>query len=144
MAEWTVSAIYCAKYFAVYALLAKIGVKCEIQDCTIVLFGFLFRAAQFHGLVRELGQSKEDRVDVQYYSREVKTNLHDIKQQTKQFVVQIEELIDGLNAEDIAGYGEFKSHRPTISSWPTDPNAVHGEPLQVLVPAPARARVLSN
>jgi uncharacterized protein (UPF0332 family) len=96
MAEWTVSAIYCAKYFAVYALLAKIGVKCEIQDCTIVLFGFLFRAAQFHGLVRELGQSKEDRVDVQYYSREVKTNLHDIKQQTKQFVVQIEELIDGL------------------------------------------------
>ena len=36
--EWAVSASYYAKYFAVYALLSKIGVKCEIHDCTIALF----------------------------------------------------------------------------------------------------------
>jgi uncharacterized protein (UPF0332 family) len=87
----------------VYALLAKIGVKCEIHDCTIALFGYLFGDVQFRSLVSELRQSKQDRVDVQYYSRQVSTNLDDIMQQTKQFVLQIEELIDGLNAEKIAG-----------------------------------------
>jgi len=40
--EWAVAASYYAKYFAVYALLAKIGVKCEIHDCTIALFDYLF------------------------------------------------------------------------------------------------------
>lgn len=100
--EWTVSASYYAKYFAVYALLMKIGVKCEIHDCTIALFGHLFSSADYHPLVRELKQSKDDRVDVQYYSRELKVNLADLMQQTKQFVLRIEELIDGLNAEEVA------------------------------------------
>ncbi len=100
--EWAVSASYYAKYFAVYALLSKIGVKCEIHDCTIALFGYLFSTAEFHQLVRELKQSKDDRVDVQYYSRKLKVTLAELMQQTKQFVLQIEELIDGLNAEKIA------------------------------------------
>jgi len=100
--EWTVSASYYAKYFAVYALLWKIGVKCEIHDCTIALFGHLFNAAEYDGLVRELKQSKDDRVDFQYYSGELKVNLADLMQQTKQFVLRIEELIDGLNTEEIA------------------------------------------
>jgi uncharacterized protein (UPF0332 family) len=99
IAEWTVAASYYAKYFAVYALLSKIGVKCEIHDCTIALFGFLFGNKEFRRLVRELRQSKDDRVDAQYYSKEVEANLNDIIKQTKQFVLQIEELVDGLNAE---------------------------------------------
>jgi len=33
--EWAVSASYYAKYFVVYALLSKIGARCEIHDCTI-------------------------------------------------------------------------------------------------------------
>ena len=40
--EWAVSASYYARYFAVYALMSKIGVKCEIHDCTIALFAYLF------------------------------------------------------------------------------------------------------
>ena len=100
--EWTVSASYYAKYFAVYALFSKIGVKCEIHDCTIALFGSLFSTVEFHHLVRELRQSKDDRVDVQYYSRKLTVNLADLMQETKQFVLQIEELIDGLNTESVA------------------------------------------
>jgi len=99
--EWTVSASYYAKYFAVYALLSKVGVKSEIHDCTIALFGYLFSTMEYHHLVRELRQSKDDRVDVQYYSREFEVNLTDLMQQTKQFVLQIEELIDGLNSEEV-------------------------------------------
>ena len=100
--EWTVSASYYAKYFAVYALLSKIGVKCEIHDCTIALFGYLFSSKEFDPLVRELKQSKTDRVDVQYYSKQLKVNLGDIMKLTKQFVFDVEKLMDGLNAEKIA------------------------------------------
>jgi len=42
ISEWAVSASYYAKYFTVYALLSKIGFKCEIHDCTITLFEYLF------------------------------------------------------------------------------------------------------
>ena len=40
--EWAVSAGYYAKYFAVYALLSRIGIRCETHDCTIALFEHLF------------------------------------------------------------------------------------------------------
>ena len=40
--EWAISASYYAKYFAIYALLSRLGIKCEIHDCTIALFGYLF------------------------------------------------------------------------------------------------------
>ncbi|HET7336983.1 MAG TPA: HEPN domain-containing protein [Candidatus Nitrosotalea sp.] len=36
--EWAVSASYYAKYFIIYALLSRMGIKCEIHDCTIALF----------------------------------------------------------------------------------------------------------
>jgi len=63
ISEWAVSASYYAKYFAVYALLAKIGVRCEIHDCTIALFEYLFGNVVPSGLIQELRDSKEDRVE---------------------------------------------------------------------------------
>jgi uncharacterized protein (UPF0332 family) len=33
--EWTATTAYYARYFALYALLMKIGAKSEIHDCTI-------------------------------------------------------------------------------------------------------------
>ena len=101
--EWAVSASYYAKYFAVYGLLSKIGVKSEIHDCTIAVFGYLFSTTGYDQLVRELKESKDDRVELQYYSRQLKINLTNLMQQTKQFVLRIEELMDGLNAEKVAG-----------------------------------------
>ena len=65
-------------------------------------FRYLFSAAEFHHLVRELRQSKDDRVDVQYYSRQIKVNLDDLMRKTNRFVLQIEEIVDGLNAGRIA------------------------------------------
>ena len=39
---------------------------------------------------------------MQYYSRQIRVNLADLMRQTKQFVLQVEELVDGLNAEKVA------------------------------------------
>ena len=66
--EWTISASYYAKYFVVYALLSRIGIKCEIHDCTIALFSYLFGNDISSQLVQDLRQAKDDRVDAQYYT----------------------------------------------------------------------------
>lgn len=102
IAEWVVSTSYYARYFAAYALMSKIGVKCEIHDCTIALFSHLFSDSIPSHFIKEFKQSKDDRVDMQYYPKEAKINTEQLISQTKTFVLQMEEIIDGLNTEKIA------------------------------------------
>ena len=102
LVEWAVSASYYAKYFAVYALLSKIGVKCEIHDCTITLFEHLFCDSVPREIIKDLRNSKEDRVETQYYTHEISVDLEQVKKKTKKFVLEIENAIDGLNSEKIA------------------------------------------
>lgn len=101
LVEWAVSTSYYAKYFAVYALLSKIGVKCEIHDCTITLFEHLFCDSVPREIIKDLRNSKEDRVETQYYTHEISVDLEQVKKKTKKFVLEIENVIDGLNSEKI-------------------------------------------
>jgi len=100
--EWTISASYYAKYFVIYALLSRIGIKCEIHDCTIALFSYLFGNDILPQLMQDLRQAKEDRIDAQYYSAEIKIDSSVTVAKTKEFVIKIEEIIDGLNSQKIA------------------------------------------
>jgi uncharacterized protein (UPF0332 family) len=102
LVEWAVSASYYAKYFAVYSLLSKIGVKCEIHDCTITLFEHLFCDTVSIEIIKDLRNSKEDRVETQYYTQEIHVDLEQIIKKTKKFVLEIDSIIDGLNSEKIA------------------------------------------
>lgn len=97
--DWAVSTSYYAKYLAVYALLAKIGAKCEIHDCTIALFEHLFGNSVPKELIEELKRSKEDRIETQYYTQEIDVDLEQLVKKTKKFVLDIEQIADGLNSE---------------------------------------------
>lgn len=100
--EWTISASYYAKYFVIYALLSRVGIKCEIHDCTIALFSYLFGSDISQDLLQDLRQAKEDRVDAQYYDAMVKLDSSSTMDKTKDFVIKIEEIIDSLNSQKIA------------------------------------------
>ncbi len=86
--DWSISTSYYARYFAVYALFSKIGIKCEIHDCTITLFEFLFKDSFPRDLIRELKLSKKDRIEAQYYTAEVFVDTIAIVERTKIFVLQ--------------------------------------------------------
>lgn len=101
LVEWAVSASYYAKYFAVYSLLSKIGVKCEIHDCTITLFEYLFCDRIPKEVIKNLRESKADRVELQYYTQQIDMDLEQVKEGTKKFVLEIENVADGLNSEII-------------------------------------------
>jgi uncharacterized protein (UPF0332 family) len=102
LVEWAVSASYYAKYFIVYSVLSKIGLKCEIHDCTITLFQYLFSDSVPQELIQELRESKEDRVEFQYYTQETNVDLQQAIKKTKRFVLEIEKTIDRLNTERIS------------------------------------------
>jgi len=97
--EWAISAGYYAKYFAVYALLSKIGVKCEIHDCTIALFEHLFQNRLPSETLGELRKSKSDRIETQYYTRKITLDLDQSMKDTKTFILEIEKTLDSLNKE---------------------------------------------
>lgn len=99
--EWAVSAAYYARYFAVYALLSKVGVKCEIHDCTIALFEYLFGNVVQKGMVEEIKLAKEDRVESQYYVKEGRVDLIETTKKTKNFVLEVERIIDNLDQQQV-------------------------------------------
>jgi len=90
--EWGVSASYYARYFVVYALFQKLGIKCEIHDCTIALFKHLFRDSLPKGLISEFQRAKAEHVEAQYYTRQVTADSKKVIEQTKNFLLEIERL----------------------------------------------------
>jgi uncharacterized protein (UPF0332 family) len=100
--EWVVATSYYAKYFAIYALLSRIGVKCGIHDCTIALFSSLYADKLPKRLVDDLRQAKDDRVEAQYYTTEISMDMQEMIEKTTDFVLKIEEIIDGLSAQKTA------------------------------------------
>jgi uncharacterized protein (UPF0332 family) len=99
--DWSISASYYSRYFAVYSILTRIGIKCEIHDCTISLFEYLFENMFPKELVRELKLSKEDRIEAQYYTAEMHIDTYGMAERTKLFVLEIENLLDKLSTSKI-------------------------------------------
>ena len=64
---WLATTKYYIEYFAVYSVLMKIGIKCEIHDCTITLVKFLEDENIIEeGISKILEYDKELRIDNQY------------------------------------------------------------------------------
>ncbi|MBM3910352.1 MAG: HEPN domain-containing protein [Thaumarchaeota archaeon] len=98
--EWVVSTSYYARYFAIYALLSRIGIKCEIHDCTIALFSYLFADKIPSKLMEDLKQAKDDRIEAQYYTETIRINPQTLAN-TKEFVLKVEEIIDNLTNSEV-------------------------------------------
>jgi len=73
---WLATTKYYIEYFAVYSILMKIRIKCEIHDCTIALINFLENEDVIKkGTSRILDDDKELRIDNQYYLKNKPVNI---------------------------------------------------------------------
>ena len=61
---WRTVMAYYSCYFSFYALLMKVGIKCEIHDCTLALMGLFGFDEKEITFVKKL---KKERINVQYY-----------------------------------------------------------------------------
>jgi len=97
---WLATTKYYIEYFAAYSVLMKLGIKCEIHDCTIALAGFLEEAEVIEkGISSMLEKDKELRIDNQYYlkNKPVEINLQGLSN----FLLSIKRSLEDLDADKI-------------------------------------------
>jgi len=97
---WLATTKYYIQYFAVYSILMKLGIKCEIHDCTISLVKFLEKEEIIkEGTHKILEKSKQLRIDNQYYlkNKEVSINFDKLSE----FLIDIRKNLDSLSEDRI-------------------------------------------
>ena len=102
--DWILTTAYYARYFALYALLMKIGIKSEIHDCTINIAKLLAdNGILTQNLVEDIAKAKQTRIDTQYYvepQQTPKTIQRNIESARK-FVLETEKTIENITTEQI-------------------------------------------
>ncbi len=89
---WLATTKYYFEYFCAYSILMKLGIKCEIHDCTIALVKFLEDFDVFKkNTYKILEKDKELRIDNQYYLKNKKVfinyeELNNIFLKTKELI----------------------------------------------------------
>ena len=101
--DWKISTAYYTIYFSLYAILMKLGVKCEIHSCTIE-FARRFLKEYFEEADLDFTEdSLKARVDSQYYiNRTVPDEQYNkMIQKTPEFLVKCKSIIIKLNEKKV-------------------------------------------
>lgn len=101
--EWEVSSSYYAMYFSLYAVMSKIGVKCENHSCSIA-FMKEFLSEKFKKADSDfLKKAMQARVDMQYYSnRGIDEEFYQkMIKDSPIFLVECKEIVNSIKQEEI-------------------------------------------
>ncbi len=97
---WLATTKYYCEYFAVYALLMKIGIKSEIHNCTLAVCRLLEKEKILpKGTYRKLEKDKQLRIDNQYYLKNKKVDIN--MDEMVNFVLSVKNIISSLTLEEI-------------------------------------------
>ncbi len=102
--DWEISSGYYSMYFALYAILMKIGVKCENHSCTIEFMReFLSKHFSDEDL-RLIKNSMVLRIDAQYYTnKDIPENKYRIMiNNAPAFLAKCKAVVNNLTEEEIA------------------------------------------
>lgn len=101
--DWKISTAYYAIYFSLYAILNRIGVKCEIHTCTIEFANFFLKDYFSEDEIEFLRDSMSARIDSQYYTdRKIKDDLFEkMVYETPRFLIKCKEIINKINEKKI-------------------------------------------
>jgi uncharacterized protein (UPF0332 family) len=103
-ADWIATTAYYARYFSLYALLMKIGVKSEIHDCTINVAKLLSKNGILNPrLIDDVKKAKQTRIDLQYYVEKelAQTDIKNNVEASRKFVLELEQAIENIKPEQI-------------------------------------------
>ena len=101
--DWKITTAYYAMHFSLYAVLTRLGIRCENHSCTILLMEQLlsdyFTSAEMTLVERARGA----RVDAQYYvSREIPDPFcEELIRAAPRFLVKCAEIVNGMNEKTI-------------------------------------------
>lgn len=107
--DWTVTASYYARYFALTALLRRCGFVVDNHSCAITLFEFAFveDGELNKNLLKSIKKGKRNRVEKQYgITRTTDTSAKNQKRDAIEFVTEITGYLEGLSFEEIESLRE--------------------------------------
>ena len=101
--DWEISSAYYAQYFGLYAILMKIGIKCEIHSCTIIFMKEYLYDYFTQEEMEFISKSQKARNNMQYYSdRSISDKLYlKIIKNTPLFLVKCKYILNEINEKEI-------------------------------------------
>jgi len=101
--DWKISSLYYTMYFSVYAVLMKIGVKCEIHSRTIAFAEVFLKEYITKDEIELLNKSMKARIDIQYYTnRNVSDSLYnEMIEKAPKFIARCKDIINKLTEKEI-------------------------------------------
>lgn len=102
--DWTATTLYYCRYFILYALLQKIGIKSQNHTCTILFAKKFLRKKIDKEKIEELMQFKDERIEKQYYvakSGMDQKKLKGMEEKTKEFFFYVLEVMSTITEEEI-------------------------------------------
>ncbi len=98
---WTTVVIYYAEYYALYAFLQRIGIKCENHFCSMLAVSKLLGEEK----TKMIHEHKEKRIDAQYYMKVGKEKeVGEMLQEAKHVIAEFDTAVSNLTAEEINSY----------------------------------------
>lgn len=103
---WKATKKYYAEYFSVYSLLIKLGIKCEIHDCTIEIIKKLEEKGLFPANTnKKIKKDKDVRIDNQYYLKDKEVEIN--YQELLKFHLEIKDKVNSLTTKEIKEIRDF-------------------------------------
>jgi uncharacterized protein (UPF0332 family) len=101
--EWKITTSYYTSYFSVYAILQKIGIKCEIHQCTINFAKVFLKEFLDEEDLEFLEESFDARKNCQYYvDRKVSDETYNkMMEKTPSFLVKCKSILSKINEKKI-------------------------------------------
>ena len=101
--DWEISSSYYAIYFSLYAILMKIGIKCEIHSCSINFMRYFLSKYFKEEEINLVERSQKARIDTQYYSnRNISNELYEkIINNASLFFIRCKEVLNNLDENSI-------------------------------------------
>jgi len=103
--DWEISSSYYTMYFSLYAILMKIGVKCEIHSCTLKFMKIFLNNYFNDSDMYLIEMAQKARIDTQYYSnRNISDELYnEIVNGVSSFFTKCKNIIIKLSESEIKG-----------------------------------------
>ena len=100
---FAISACYYSMYYSLYAILMKLGIKCEIHSCTLKLMKFRLKDFYSEEDVRTIKKAFDARIIAQYYVDKIilKEDSDFIISQAPLFFNKSKNILSQINEEDI-------------------------------------------
>ncbi len=101
--QFAISACYYSMYYALYAILMKLGIKCEIHSCTLEFMKKLLKDFYAPEDMQAIKKAFDCRETAQYYVDRIVTKEDEmyIMAQAPLFITKSKEILAKLNENDI-------------------------------------------